>query len=51
MQTFVAVIYGGYVGVGGGNAEGCCEGCGDGGGGGDGGGVFGKGRAGSIGCD
>ena len=53
-QTFVAVICGGYAGVGGGNADGCCESCGGGGGGGDGsdgGGVFGRGRAGSIGCN
>ena len=54
LQTFIAVICGGYAGVGGGNADGCCESCGGGGGGGDGsdgGGVFGRGRAGSIGCN
>ena len=45
LQTFVAVISGGYAVVGGGNADGCCRSCGDGGGDGvDGGGVFGRGE-------
>ena len=52
LYQFVNVICGGYAGVGGGNADGCWGSCGGGGGDGDdGGGVFGKSRAGSIGCN
>ena len=48
--TFVAVICGGYGGVGGGNGDGCCGSC-VGYGGVEGGGVFGGGRDGSIDLD
>ena len=51
LETFIDVIFGGYGGVCGGNADGCCESCSCGGGDGDGGGVFGGGRVGSIGCN
>ena len=57
LYTFIAVICGGYAGVGGGNGDGCGGvgdgggGVGDGGDGGDGDGVFGRGRAVSISCN